>query len=229
MKRIAATLFFSLVFSFSLFAQTDSEIKTVELFSPLNADGSPNFANYEKRCFSFITETLSCGSAYDISYGRWLNNEKDWFQAIGVGYRNKLKSLGMKNWTDDFKVPVVKPYAKLKPGENRFPDLSRKQTSASVNISDGSRNTGGSSSFDSRKGVFTDFKDSNDIPSVDSSKSSSGSVKYYPFEKVVPGNMYVMRVVDEKNDFYVLFRVDELEKGKRAKISWKRIEAPKED
>ena len=52
---------------------------------------------------------------------------------------------------------------------------------------------------------------------------------YNPFEKAVLGNMYVLRVVDEKNDFYVLFRVDELERGRRCKISWKKIDAPNAD
>lgn len=46
------------------------------------------------------------------------------------------------------------------------------------------------------------------------------------FAKAKIGQMYVMRVKDDEADFYVLFRVEELEQEKLCTISWKRIPAP---
>lgn len=228
MKRIFAALFFSLVFSFSLFAQTDSELKTVELFSPRNADGTSNPATVGKACFSFINESISCGKTSDLYYGITPSSKEwNWFRASGEGTRNKIKSLGKKDWTDKLKVPVIEPYAKLRPGLQRDPFLNASvRRGRSMSTSEGMTNTGGANTFNERTGTFNNSKDSSDLADL---KPAAKSDNYFPFEKVVLGNMYVMRVVDEKNDFYVLFRVDELEKGKRAKISWKRIEAPKED
>jgi len=231
MKRLGAALLFSLALSFSVFAQTDSELKTVELFSPPNSGNIPNLANVGKWCFNFITESRSCNKVSDIYYGnKPFSKEWNWFRASGEGTRNKIKSLGKKDWTDNFKVPVVKPYAKLKPGLRRDAFLSVSARRGSFSPSEGEANSGGSSRFNERKETFSDFKSSTNLPDLKSDSKPAGYFKNYsPFEKAVPGNMYVMRVVDENNDFYVLFRVDELEKGKRVKISWKRIEAPKED
>jgi hypothetical protein len=225
MKRIFAGLFVSLFFSFSAFSQTDSsELKTVELFSAVNADGKFDSAAAAKSCFSFITEGISCGKTSDIFYGITpYRTEGNWFRASGEGTRNKIEKLGKKNWTDKFKVPVVEPYAKLRRGLQRDAFVNASAARKSMSISEGTRNTGGANTFDERKGVFRDSKDSSDLPEL---KPAANSNRYYPFEKAALGNMYVMRVVDETNDFYVLFRVDELEKGKRVKISWKKFDAP---
>ena len=40
------------------------------------------------------------------------------------------------------------------------------------------------------------------------------------------GQIYAMHVKDDQSDFYVLFRVDQLEQGQYCTISWKRIPAP---
>jgi len=46
------------------------------------------------------------------------------------------------------------------------------------------------------------------------------------FAKVVVGHMYVLHIKDDDDDFYVLFRVEELEQNKRCAISWRRIPSP---
>lgn len=46
------------------------------------------------------------------------------------------------------------------------------------------------------------------------------------FAKAKVGHMYVMHVKDEEADFYVLFRVEQLEQGEQCTISWKRIPTP---
>ncbi|MBI3652791.1 MAG: hypothetical protein HY231_17345 [Acidobacteria bacterium] len=49
------------------------------------------------------------------------------------------------------------------------------------------------------------------------------------FVKAKRGTMYLMRVKDAQTDFYVLFRVEDLQQAERCTISWKRIPAPKEE
>jgi hypothetical protein len=217
MKSIVASLFILVVLSFSVFSQVkSSDLKTFEL----GVDRGTG-------CFSFITESVSCGRGADLSFGRSPESRKvSWFRASGEGTRNKIESLGKKDWTNDFKVPVLEPYAKLRPGLQRDPFLNASATrGGSLSTSQGAANNGGASKFDERTKTFSDAKSSSGLPGLRGNAKSD----YFPFEKVVLGNMYVMRVVDENNDFYVLFRVDELERGKRAKISWKRIPAPQED
>lgn len=46
------------------------------------------------------------------------------------------------------------------------------------------------------------------------------------FAKAKAGNMYLMHVKDEEADFYVLFRVEEIEQGDHCSITWRRIPPP---
>lgn len=226
MRLFALSLFVLLAFSFTAPAQQKSgstEIKTVEFISPISTDGKPDRSLFRRNCFSFIAETADCTQVSDLYYGNLrTGNNWDWFQVMGDGSRNKIKSLGKKNWTDDFKVPVVNPYAKLKVGQQRDTVLN------SSTLGQG----GQFPQLPSKEPEQTDRFGNLDKSASFPSSSRSTDVKtsgYKPFIKASAGNMYVMRVVDEDNDFYVLFRVDELERGKRAKISWKRIPAPQED
>jgi hypothetical protein len=46
------------------------------------------------------------------------------------------------------------------------------------------------------------------------------------YVKAVAGHMYVIHVVDDENDFYALFRVDQLARGDSCVVSWKLIDPP---
>ena len=46
------------------------------------------------------------------------------------------------------------------------------------------------------------------------------------FAKAKAGYMYLVRVKDSQADFYVLFRVEEIEQGDHCTISWRRIPTP---
>lgn len=46
------------------------------------------------------------------------------------------------------------------------------------------------------------------------------------FVKAKVGHMYVMHVKDDDSDFYVLFRVEQLEQGEHCTFSWKRVATP---
>ena len=224
MKRLSLGLVFLALFSFSVSAQKNDalELKTVELVSPILPDGKFDRHPLRRNCFSFITETTDCRKVSDLYYGNLRSgNDWDWFQVMGEGSRNKIKKIGGKEWTDDFEIPIVEPYARLKEGEQRLIVLD----ASGKDGADGTpgRNADGSPNDDS--GVYN--REMAPVSSFESKKAPKSN--YHPYERAVRGNMYVMRVVDDKNDFYVLFRVDELERGRRCKISWKRIEAPKKD
>jgi hypothetical protein len=221
MKRYASGLLFVFVFSCAALAQA-GDLQTVELLSPLGPDGRHDAAGYRRSCFSFVSGKADC-RASDIYYGGVrAGDDWDWFQARGAGERNRIESLGKKAWTDEIKIPVVEPYAALKSGEQRriVWDLSGK---------DGADGLPGLSRGES--GSPDVFPDSTaDVARVNANpRRVKEKSDYHPYEKAVAGRMYVLRVVDESHDFYVLFRVDGLERGKRCRISWKKIDAPKAD
>ncbi len=62
--------------------------------------------------------------------------------------------------------------------------------------------------------------------SADTHAAWANSTTHHAKAKV--GYMYVMHVKDYQSDFYVLFRVDQLEQGEYCTISWKRIPAPEQ-
>lgn len=48
------------------------------------------------------------------------------------------------------------------------------------------------------------------------------------FVKAVEGHMYAMHVKDADSDFYVIFRVERIERGDNCTISWRKISSPEE-
>lgn len=221
MQRLALGLLVLGMFSFSVFGQKSAELKTVEFVSPITGDGTFSRTYPYRNCFSFIMETADCRSVSDLYYGNLrTGSDWDWLQVTGAGSRNKIKSLGRKEWTDEIKVPKLEPYPKLEPGQQRMVVID---TSGKDGI-DGLPGAPGRNA----DGSFGSSVLDKPPPPAQTPREKIKS-DYNPFEKAVLGNMYVLRVVDEKNDFYVLFRVDELESGRRCKISWKKIDAPKAD
>jgi len=136
----------------------------------------------------------------DVTYGSlWAGGERDWLESSGAkGNRSVIRDLGAYKWTDDFVVPVVAALPKLKPGEVRT-------VTVDVSGADGA-----------------------DAPGVRSTRPKhDGKPKIDPkFVKAVIGHMYVIHVVDDAQDFYALFRVDQLLHGDSCVVSWKLIDAP---
>jgi hypothetical protein len=60
--------------------------------------------------------------------------------------------------------------------------------------------------------------------SADTHQQWAKSTSY--FVKSTVGHMYLVHVKDNDSDFYVLFRIAELEQGDHGTISWKRIPTP---
>jgi hypothetical protein len=162
--------------------------------------------------------------------------EWDWFQSSTErDSRSVVRDLGRLNWYDDFTVPVVEPLPELKPGETRniTIDTSGADGADGKDGVDGA-SAPGSSRLDSASSGFPPRAiDQYDISSLGTlakqsrPKRHDGKPKVDPiFTKAAAGHLYVVHVVDEVSDFYVLFRVESLERGDNCTISWKLIPAP---
>jgi hypothetical protein len=200
----------------------EAEVKRVTLYGPLARGHDSSRALY-----SFKTGTFE-GYGWDLNYGTlYVGEDHDWFQ-VGVGGadRSAFRDLGVHVWADSFSVPVVEPFPVLKPGEQRriTVDASGKDGE------DGEPGAPGAPGADA-DGVVRAHPPFATPPTAAPPRPSrpkhDGVPKVDPvFVKAVVGHMYVIRVVDDKQDFYVLFRVESLVRGDNCTISWKRIPPP---
>lgn len=192
---------------------------------------------YDSFRFDLVNLTNGCRETLCIVYGSRFGNNWDIFN-IGGGAtsQTRMVRIGKYNWTDNFKVPNVEPWPELKPGEKR---------TVSFNTSGGDGADGGDGS--SGRGSAQDIR-SGDLSAVGSMQNQgyanahldrqvSSAVKtadgktrkdnYSPVLEAKLGYMYVVRVKDPIRDYYVLVRVDELKRGERMVISYKKMEIPK--
>jgi hypothetical protein len=189
-----------------------SEIAQVELLSPWELiDGKmrPNPIKHARSCFDLVRLQLRCGVKQAISYGNRFGDNWDIFSLDSAAdTQSRMVDLGAKDWTDKFDVPWIRPWAKLREGEQR---------GIAVNTSGGSAGAPGYGSRPVAEQVSSTVKTEDDVERKDN---------YNPFLEVKKGHIYAVRVVDPANDFYILFRVDDLERGAKATISFKKIDGP---
>lgn len=218
MKYLATIIFaVSGLFGSALAQSPQGEIRTAEFVSPIGGS-----AVRDRACFSFVDEKFVTGSPGDICFGGLRAGEQwDWFQVTGVGMRNKIKNIGRKDWNRDFKIPVVEPYAVLPVGRQRNIALNSSPSTSYPPLPSATSQpeTPGEKNFD--------ISAPQRFGEVNSARIANSD--YNPYLRAQKGKSYVVRVVNETNDFYVLMRVDELERGKRCVITWKRIDAPRQD
>jgi hypothetical protein len=155
---------------------------------------------------------------WDINYGSlYVGDEWDWFSAsTAEDARSVIRDLGELGWGDYFEVPVLRPFPKLKKGQTR---------TFTVDAS-------GADGADGAPGAPADGQagpPAAAAPAASRTEKRSGVPKVDPvFAKALPGHMYVMRVVGQESDFYVLFRVEAIERGDNCTITWKRVPPPEE-
>lgn len=159
----------------------------------------------------------------DLRYGSLhINDDLDWFANSGEeSSRSVIKDLGALSWTAEVNVPVVEPFPKLKPGEKRVVTIE-------ANGADGADGANGANGADA-DGVVrnrqTDPKSGR--PAPPKRPKHDGKPKIDPvFVKAVVGHMYVIHVVDDSRDFYVLFRVEEVKRGDSVTFTWREIPGP---
>ena len=155
-----------------------------------------------------------------------MGQEHDWFESAAVvGNRSVIKDLGEKDWADQFDIPVVEPLRKLQPGERRMVTID----ASGADGADGSpglpgrdaANADGSITSSARHGTSARMEVKPGKPKHDGKPRVDPS-----FVKAVVGHMYVMHVVNDTDDFYVLFRVESIERGSSCTISWMHVPAP---
>lgn len=203
----------------------ESELRSVTLYAPLKYKDDRS-----KTLFSFKTGQYVRGlDDWDLIYGSlYIGDDWDWFSvSTARNARSAFRDLGQLSWTDSFTVPVIQPFPKLKEGEER----TFRVDSSGADGADGADGAPGADGADADGVVRPKPRPP---VSVDANKPSrkpkhDGVPKVDPiFVKAIVGHLYVLRVVDDENDFYVLFRVEALERGDNCTISWKQIPAPVE-
>lgn len=201
----------------------DDSIKSVELRSILNVDRKLAGQNRNSGCLDLVTAETVCSLRSALRYGGLrVGNEWDWFQiTMPPAAQTKMVSLGHKNWEDALKLPAIKPWPKLRPGE-------RRSVTVDASGADGRDGANGSSGRNGDGSVSDTPASFSDGPRSDGSISTRDKSGYDPFQKAVKGNMYLVRVYDDVHDYYVLFRVDELKRGQKCVISWRKLDIPAE-
>ena len=170
----------------------------------------------------------------DLQYGMlYAGDDWDWFQSSTSGTRSVIRDLGPNAWNNYIKVPVVLPLAKLGPGENRSVTIDVSGADGAPGAP-GARGTPALPGAPGRNadGTVNLLPESPSSPSpIDAPEAPKKPPVTKPkvdpfFVKAVVGHMYVIRIVDETRDFYVLFRVEALERGDNVSISWKIVAPP---
>lgn len=230
MKRVCS-LAFVVILALSQIVQaiaplniaTQDELKRVTLYAPNKYKDDSS-----RTLFSFQTGKFeSKPEFWDLNYGSlYVGDDLDWFSvSTGRDARSAARDLGELSWTEHFEIPVIKPFPKLKEGEERTISVD----------SSGADGADGAPGAPAQDGVDADGKlrpkAARPIATGDTQiapkEKRTGVPKVDPvFVKAILGHIYVMRVVDNDSDFYVLFRVEALERGDNCTISWKRIPSP---
>jgi hypothetical protein len=180
------------------------ELQRVTLYGPL-AHGH----DASRALFSF--KTGAYGRNWDLNYGSlYVGEEHDWLQVSAAkGARTAFRDLGALYWSDSFSVPVVEPFPILKEGEQRRVTVD----ASGADGADGAPGADGDGVVRTQPPPRRPKRDG--VPKVDP-----------VFVKAIAGHMYVIRVVDDTDDFYVLFRVESLVRGDNCTITWKRVPPP---
>jgi hypothetical protein len=164
----------------------------------------------------------------DLWYGSlYVGEDHDWFEiSAAQSNRSVIKDLGLKTWEEPFNIPVVNPLPKLKPGEERVIGVD----ASGADGADGAPGAPGRPGADA-DGVVRERPATQPAATTvtrdPSRPKRDGKPKVDPiYVKAIVGHMYVIHVVDDTKDFYVLFRVEGIERGDNCTISWRLIDAP---
>lgn len=199
------------------------EIKRVTLYSTNKYQNDSRKSYYSFRTSAFERDI----NIWDLNYGSLeINDDLDWFSVSpGRDVRSAFRDLGAFNWSDAITVPVITPFPKLKEGEER-------KFTVDASGADGAPGSPGLPGADADGVVRERPRPAANTASALAARPPrhDGVPKVDPiFVKAIVGHMYVIRVVDNDSDFYVLFRVEEIVRGDNCTISWKRIPPPAED
>lgn len=173
----------------------------------------------------------------DVGYGLLrVGTEFDWLEiSTSQDRRSVVRDLGPHAWTDSFTVPWVEPLAKLKPGEMR--QVFVNSSGADGKGASGGREWEGLSALPSGGGGTNPPACCDSTMGTVDRTSIREESKRRPARpagvqtspnmiRAILGHIYVVHVVDNRRDFYALFRVEALQRGNNCTISWKMIPSP---
>ncbi len=170
-------------------------------------------------CLNFRSgPSRSTAEPCDLRYGSlYVGDDHDWFQSSGArGHRSVIKDLGSLNWDQAFTVPVVTPLPKLQPGEQRKITVD----ASGADGADGAPGVDGD-------GVLRPRPETVDSARARARPKHDGKPRVDSmFAKAIVGHMYVIHVVHDTDDFYVVFRVDEVERGSSCTVTWRFVPDP---
>jgi len=235
MRMIAGTAILLFLVQVSVLPQTKASteevFKKVELISPwIIKNGRSRGTDPQRRprsCFDLIRLDLGCWGPQPLGYGNRIGDNWDIFATDGGGRdsRTRMIEVGKYGWKDKFSIPEVEPWSELKPGEQRH---------IMINVSgrDGAPGRNADGSYATASGQRPTKKAKQSVAYADSPLSrqvtsnitmSGKSVRgdgYSPYNEVKPGYMYLVHVVNLRDDHYVLIRVEELVRGNRVVFSY---------
>ncbi|HTH38404.1 MAG TPA: hypothetical protein VL572_10570 [Pyrinomonadaceae bacterium] len=235
MRMIAGTAILLFLVQVSVLPQTKASTEEVfnkvELISPwIIKNGRSRGTDPQRRprsCFDLIRLDLGCWGPQPLGYGNRIGDNWDIFATDGGGRdsRTRMIEVGKYGWKDKFSIPEVEPWSELKPGEQRH---------IMINVSgrDGAPGRNADGSYATASGQRPTKKAKQSVAYADSPLSrqvtsnitmSGKSVRgdgYSPYNEVKPGYMYLVHVVNLRDDHYVLIKVEELVRGDRVVLSY---------
>lgn len=224
MKRLVFSLFVLTILVFPAFAQNNSaDLETFEFISRSRAKLSKDISMRPRTQLKFHPESEN----FDIYFNSIVNrqgNAIDQFQVSGEVGLNNVWRLGYKKWSDKIKIPKLGRYDAEQNKKNR----SKENTWSNTDIKYPNPNP----TVQEIEIVDTTTESNNAKRNLEfigkESHIKSKKLKNLQLIDILEGSMYLIRVASKTEDFYVVFRVDELKPGVSCKISWKKVEAPKE-
>lgn len=224
MKHLIFSLFVSAILVFPALAQNNSAgLQTFEFISRSQAKLSKDISTHLRNQLKFHPGTEN----FDIYFNSIVTgqgNVIDQFQVTGEVGLNNVWRLGYKKWSDKLKIPNLERYDAEQDKKNK----SRKNTWSNNDIKHPNPNP----TTQEIEIVETTTELNNARRNLEfigkESHIKSKKLKNLQLIDILEGSMYVVRVASKNEDFYVVFRVDELKPGISCKISWKKIESPKE-
>jgi hypothetical protein len=206
----------------------DPAIKTVELYSPWVAKGDGRMRHdadlHKKSCFDLVLLEVGCRGQHKLSFGNRIGDNWSIFDVpTGQTTQTRMVNIGQYDWNDKFTVAPIEPWSKLQPGETRAIKIELWGT-------DGKHGQNGDGTYPTaprREGNGNKPLDQQVSTTIKMSGEVVRSDKYMPLSEVKKGNMYLVRVVDPENDFYVFIRVDDLVRGTKVVLSYWKWEPPR--
>ena len=201
----------------------DPGIQTIELYSPWVIKDSRTVGwdpeLRKKRCLNFVLLDQTCWAGMSISYGDRIGDNWDIFDfSAGPMSQSRMVNIGRHDWTDEFTLSPIEPLPKLAPGETRAITIA-------LYGSDGKPGMNGDGTYPKvfiREGNGNKPLDQQVHATITMSGKPVRSDGYVPLSEAKKGDMYLLRVIDPKHDFYVLMRVDDLVRGTKVTLSyWK--------